>query len=177
MEHFGKVKAHRPASIPMQKIIPFAIFSTRRQEEISLILWTDFDEAHSRVLVRDMKHPGDKKGNDTWCDLPPEAVAIIKSMPKRAKEIFPFEAGAISAAFTRACKVLDIHDLRFHDLRHEGASWLFEKGGRDIPQVAKVTGHRTWQSLRLFVRLSPITWARKAVRVAVAPITKTMRSV
>jgi len=150
MEHFGRVKSRRPDTAPMQKIVAFALFSTRRQEEITRILWSDFDEAHSRILVRDMKHPGDKRGNDTWCDLPPEAVAIIKSMPKREREIFPFEPNSISAAFTRACKVLGIQDLRFHDLRHEGASWLFEKGGRDIPQVAKVTGHRAWQSLQRY---------------------------
>jgi hypothetical protein len=35
MEHFGTVKARRPDSVPMQRIIPFAIFSTRRQEEIT----------------------------------------------------------------------------------------------------------------------------------------------
>jgi len=34
MEHFGRVHNHRPSSIPMQKIVAFALFSTRRQEEI-----------------------------------------------------------------------------------------------------------------------------------------------
>lgn len=155
MEHFGRVKSRRPDTAPMQKIMAFAIFSTRRQEEITRILWTDFDEAHSRVLVRDMKHPGDKKGNDTWCDLPPEAVAIIKSMPKKAKEIFPYSTDAISAAFTRACKVLEIHDLHFHDLRHDGISRLFEIKwhGGSIPHVAAVSGHRSWQSLQRYTHL------------------------
>src|SRR6516162_8695767 len=27
MEHFGRVRDHRPSSIPMQKIVPFALFS------------------------------------------------------------------------------------------------------------------------------------------------------
>lgn len=102
------------------------LFSTRRQEEITRIRWTDLGEG--RVLVRDMKHPGDKMGNDTWCGLPPEAEAIARAMPKVAPEIFPFSSDAISAAFTRACKTLEIEDLRFHDLRHEGASHLFEMG-------------------------------------------------
>lgn len=39
----------------MQKIVAFAIFSTRRQEEITRITWADLDEKHSAVIVRDMK--------------------------------------------------------------------------------------------------------------------------
>jgi hypothetical protein len=36
----------------MQKIVAFALFSTRRQEEITLLRWEDLEE--DRVLVRDM---------------------------------------------------------------------------------------------------------------------------
>jgi integrase len=150
MEYFGAIKARRPASIPMQKIIVFAIFSTRRQEEIVRISWSDYEK--DRVMIRDMKHPGDKAGNDTWCDLPPEAAAVIDSMPRRAKEIFPFTTDAISAAFTRACQFLEIEDLHFHDLRHDGVSRLFEMG-RTIPQAASVSGHRSWSSLKRYTHL------------------------
>jgi integrase len=150
MDHFGTVKARRPDSIPMQRIIPFAIFSTRRQEEITRIRWDDFES--NRVLVRDMKHPGDKAGNDIWCDVPPEAAAYIGAMPKTDEQIFPFTTDAISAAFTRACQVLGIEDLHFHDLRHEGVSRLFEMGWT-IPQVANVSGHRSWSSLKRYSHL------------------------
>jgi hypothetical protein len=33
--------------LPMTKIVPFAIFSTRRQEEIVTLKWADLDEDHS----------------------------------------------------------------------------------------------------------------------------------
>lgn len=147
MVHFGTVKARRPATIPMQKIIVFALFSTRRQEEITRIIWPDYDK--TRVMVRDMKHPGDKAGNDTWCELPPEAAAIIETMPKIERRIFPFNAASVSDAFTRACAFLEIEDLHFHDLRHEGISRLFEMG-RTIPQAASVSGHKSWQSLKRY---------------------------
>jgi GAF domain-containing protein/integrase len=150
MKHFGRVRDHRPSSIPMQKIVAFALFSTRRQEEITLLRWDDLDK--DRILVRDMKHPGDKKGNNVYCDLPPEALAIIKSMPRDAERIFPYSTDAISAAFTRACRLLGIEDLRFHDLRHEGISRLFEMG-RTIPQVAVVSGHRSWTSLKRYTHI------------------------
>jgi integrase len=150
MEHFGRVRDNRPSSIPMQKIVAFALFSTRRQEEITLLRWDDLDD--DRILVRDMKHPGDKKGNNVYCELPPEALVIVKSMPRAKQEIYPYSTDAISAAFTRACKILGIEDLRFHDLRHEGISYLFETG-RTIPQVAAVSGHRSWTSLKRYTHI------------------------
>ena len=165
MEHFGRVRDHRPASIPMQKIVAFALFSTRRQEEITLLRW---DDLHGdRILVRDMKHPGDKRGNNVYCEVPPEALAVINSMPRDDERIFPYSTDAISAAFTRACRILGIEDLRFHDLRHEGISRLFEIG-RTIPQVAAVSGHRSWSSLKRYTHIRQSrdkydSWKWKAV--------------
>ena len=152
MTHFGQRLKRRPSSVPMQKIMAFAIFSTRRLEEITRIHWTDLDVGGSRVLVRDMKNPGEKIGNDVWCDLQPEALQITVSMPKTSKEVFPCSADAIGAGFTRACKFLGIEDLHFHDLRHDGVSRLFEMG-LSIPQVASVSGHRAWSSLKRYTHL------------------------
>jgi hypothetical protein len=59
------------------------------------------------------------------------------------KIYIPLSTDAISAAFTWACKMLDIEDLHFHDLRHDGVSRLFEMG-KTIPQAASVSGHRSW---------------------------------
>ena len=150
MEHFGRIREHRPSSIPMQTIVAFAIFSTRRQEEITLLRWNDLDG--DRILVRDMKHPGDKIGNNVYCELSTEAIAIIESMPRSGERIFPYSTDAISAGFTRACRFLGIEDLRFHDLRHEGISRLFEIG-KTIPQAAVVSGHRSWTSLKRYTHI------------------------
>lgn len=152
MEYFGERLKRRPSSIPMQKVIGFAIFSTRRLEEITRISWNDLDVDGSRVLVRDMRNPGEKIGNDVWCDLPPEALQIILSMANRHEEIFPFCGDTIGANFSRACQFLDIIDLHLHDLRHDGVSRLFEIG-RNIPQVAAVSGHRSWTSLKRYTHL------------------------
>jgi hypothetical protein len=43
---------------------------TLRTSKISRILWTDFECEDGRQLVRDMKNPGDKIGNDVICDAP-----------------------------------------------------------------------------------------------------------
>jgi integrase len=153
MRHFGKVKARSPSSVPMQRIVVFALFSTRRQEEITTIRWADYEG--NRVLVRSMKDPGRRSGNDVWCELVPEATAIIEMMPRRSDQIFPYEPDTVCEAFRRACKTLDIVDLRFHDLRHEGISRLFEMGWT-IPQVATVSGHRSWQSLQRYTHLRQV---------------------
>ncbi|GAB3472005.1 hypothetical protein GCM10027398_23580 [Azotobacter salinestris] len=152
LEHFFEMQQRRPSSINMPKVLAFALFSTRRQEEITRIRWDGLDERRQAVLVRDMKNPGQKIGNDVRCHLPDEAWAILQSMPRSCPEIFPYNGDSISASWTRACKFLQVEDLHFHDLRHEGVSRLFEMDW-DIPRVASVSGHRNWNSLRRYTHL------------------------
>lgn len=156
LTHFAERQERVPHSAPMVPIILFALFSTRRLEEITRIEWADLEapqDGHlARVLVRDMKNPGAKKGNNVWCDLPPEALAVVEQQrgaQASQSRIFPYTVDAIGAAFTRTGKVLAIDDLHFHDLRHEGVSRLFEMGW-NVPQVAAVSGHRSWSSLQRY---------------------------
>lgn len=172
MSHY-QAREQEVEMLPMTKIVPFAIFSTRRQEEIVTITWSDLEEAHSRVLVRDMKNPSEKAGNHVWVDLPPEAMTIIRSMPRVDDRIFPYTTDAVSASFTRACQFLGIEDLHFHDLRHDGISRLFELGN-NIPHVATVSGHRSWQSLKRYTHIRQSGDKYKGwkwLKVASAPLT------
>lgn len=152
LTYFVDMRARRKQEIDMVRVTAFALFSTRRQEEITRIRWDAMDEARQSVLITDMKNPGQKYGNDVWCHVPDEAWKILKSMPKVADEVFPYNARSISASFTRACHFLEIEDLHFHDLRHDGVSRLFEMGW-DIPKVASVSGHRDWNSMRRYTHL------------------------
>ncbi|SEI60487.1 hypothetical protein SAMN03159298_01039 [Pseudomonas sp. NFACC07-1] len=87
LKHFVGILERRPSSINMLKVTGFALFSTRRQDEICRILWADVDEEGQRVLVRDMKKPGQKIGNNVWCYVPDEAWNILQRMPKERAEI------------------------------------------------------------------------------------------
>jgi integrase len=149
----------RRRSAPMHRIIAFAIFSTRREAEIGRLLWDDFDEATTEqaagIMVRKMKNPGDDGPVDRWCELPQQALEIIHAMPRAEARIFPYSPDAISAAFTRACEFLKIVDLHFHDLRHEGVSWLIETG-RTKEQAAHVSGHKSWSSLQRYSNVRKI---------------------
>ncbi len=171
--HFFEMQERRPSSINMPKVLAFALFSTRRQEEITRIRWDDLDERRQAVLVRDMKSPERKQGNHVWCHLPDEAWAILHSMPRLCDEIFPYSPDAISASWTRACQFLCIEDLHFHDLRHDGVSRLFEMDW-DIPRVASVSGHRNWNSLRRYTHLhgrgDPYSGWQWLERIIAAPV-------
>lgn len=135
------VVENKRQKIPLAKIIVFAIFSCRRLGEICRLRWGDLRIEKKQVLVRDMKHPKKKKGNDVWCDLTDEALAIILSMPREGELIFPFNATSVGTAWRRHRDRLGINDLRFHDLRHEGITRLFEMG-KPAAFVAKHSGHK-----------------------------------
>lgn len=158
MEHFGRTKWRQESTPPMQEIMVYAIFATRRQEEICRAVFEDLDEAHSEILVRDMKHPGEKIGNDVMTKLDPVALRLIqkrRTHPGQTGRIFPYNPRTVSATFTRACQILGIEDLHFHDLRHDGVSRLFEMGW-NIPQVSQVSGHRTWTSLKRYTHMRTV---------------------
>ncbi len=152
LEYFAEMRDRRKQEIDMVRVVTFALFSTRRQEEITRIRWSSIDEARQSVLITDMKNPGQKYGNDVWCHVPDEAWRVLQSMPRTEEEVFPYNSRSVSSAFTRACRFLEIEDLHFHDLRHDGVSRLFEMGW-DIPKVASVSGHRDWNSMRRYTHL------------------------
>jgi integrase len=148
------VARDRRAEIPMVAIMDFAIASARRQAEITRLEWTDNDDIGRTGLVRDAKHPRHKEGNHRRFKYTPEAWAIVERQPRKAEYIFPFDAQSVGAAFTRACGILGIQDLHFHDLRHEATSRLFERGYQ-IHEVAQFTLHDSWNELKRYANLKP----------------------
>ena len=53
-----------------------------------------------------------------------------------------------------------IENLRFHDLRHEATTRLFEKG-LNIMEVASITGHKDLRMLRRYTHLKAEDLAKK----------------
>jgi integrase len=151
-EHFAS--RDRRAQIPMQAMVDFAIASARREAEICRLEWRDNDTTARTGLVRDAKHPTSKEGNHRRFKYTPEAWAIVERQPRTSEYIFPYEPKSVGAAFTRACHLLGIQDLRFHDLRHEATSRLFERGYQ-IHEVAQFTLHDSWNELKRYTNLKP----------------------
>jgi integrase len=158
-EHFD---SNPRLTIPMSRIVRFAIASAMRQDEICRVVWPDFDPRRKLPTIKDRKDPRDKRGNHQTIPLLAvsgyDAVALIEeerhSGAGNADRIFPYNGRSVGTAFRRACQDLKILDLHFHDLRHEGTSRLFE-AGFSIEQVAMVTGHKDWKMLRRYTHLRP----------------------
>lgn len=144
------------AEIPMHDLVRFALLTARRQEEITRLRWADLSQAKGVALLRDVKHPTKKQGNDKTFRMLAAAWAIIQAQPRIEDEprVFPYNSKSVGAAFTNAMPLLGIKDLRYHDLRHEATSRLFEKG-YSIQEVAQFTLHESWATLKRYTHLKP----------------------
>lgn len=152
-----------PKRLPMHLIMWFAIYSCRRLDEIARLRWSDFDEINRLWLVRDLKNPRGSKGNDKAFMVSDEAMAVIDLMrsPEIARQmnvqngdllLGGYKGRSVGSLWQRACRELKIDDLRFHDLRHEGATRLAEKG-LSIPVMQQFTLHGDWESMRRYTNL------------------------
>ncbi len=143
---------NRNHSAPMIDIVNFAIHSARRLSEIFRIRWSDLDIESRTCVVRDLKHPRKKMGNNVTFKLTKAALDIVLKQPKVSEFIFPHNERTVSAFFTRACHFCGIEDLRFHDLRHEATSRLFESGYA-VHEVSMFTLHKDWKTLKRYTQL------------------------
>ena len=141
--------------IPMSRLVQVALASAMRQSEICRIRIEDLDFGRKTVLIRQRKDPKRKVSNDQVVPLVGDALAIIQEQigQRHIGRIFPYNPSSVSTAFTRACQSLGIKDLTFHDMRHAATVRLFRMG-LDIPRVAMITGHKSWENLRRYTNLT-----------------------
>ena len=146
---------HKGTMIPYADIFEFSILSCMRIGEVCRILWEDLDIEGEWVMVRDRKDPRKKEGNHMRVPLLGGAMDIILKQSKTDPRIFPYNSRSVTTGFRNTRKKLGIEDLRYHDLRREGASRLLEQG-YSIERVAQVTGHRDLNTLwRIYTDLNP----------------------
>jgi len=165
------------AQLPMWDLILFAMSTCMRRGEITKIVWEDFDPIDRTIWIRDRKDPSGAhrrndlvpllKGTFDWRGAPVDPIAIMSNLAfrtgkPRTGRVFPYFAKHVTTRFTKACKDLNIPDLHFHDLRHEGVSRLFEDG-RPMEQVSVVSGHRSWKDLKRYTNLKPKNLHRDTV--------------
>jgi integrase len=150
--HFARQDKDFRSKIPMRHIMWFAVYSSRRESEITRLQWVDQEEDRRIGLLRDAKHPDGSEGNHRKFRYTNEAWQIMEMQPLGSEFIFPYNPRSIGDRFTDACKVLGIDDLHFHDLRHEATTRLFELG-LSIPEVATYTLHESWSVLKRYTSL------------------------
>lgn len=155
-EELGQIVLHFKQQsqrvIPMDDYVRLAVYLPRRREELLTMQWADY--TGDIVRLRDTKHPTITR--DEIVPVPEKARAIIDRQPRFPGEgrILPYKPESVSAAFQRAVRAVGLADIRLHDLRHEGISRLFE-AGLEIPEVALISGHVSWNALRRYTHLTP----------------------
>ena len=152
----------------------FAVETASRRGEQLKLQRKDIDVKNATAILR-----GTKNGEDRVIPLSRKAIEIIDQLPCSIdRRVFPVTEVQLRQAFTAAklrarkkyeaeCadqKILVqpgyLTELRFHDLRHEATSRLFEKG-LNIMEVASITGHKTLEMLKRYTHLRASELARK----------------
>lgn len=138
--------------IPMLDLIAFARISSRRRGEICRLRWGDIDWERKddagnptpMYMIRDVKHPTRKKGNNKSFPLFQALADIIKRQPRNSdspeERVFPFDPDSVTAAFCRAKNELGIKNLRWHDMRREAITYWLAKL-KDPHLVRFISGH------------------------------------
>ena len=108
---------------------------------------------HTRIAHLTMT----KNGTARDVPLSTNAMKVIKQMlagrdKKDNKPIFGLGGMRMSHYFSQLSDKCNIKDLRFHDLRHEATSRLFERGLNPM-QVAAITGHKSLSMLKRYTHL------------------------
>ena len=133
-------------SDPVKDVVCLALDTAMRRSEIVNLAQDDLRLAEKSCIVGDPKN-----GQTRVVPLTRRAISILKRKHGNTC-LFDLRPDSVTQAFRRACKRLDIGDLRFHDLRHEAISRLFEKG-LSVPQVAAISGHQDYRMLARYVHL------------------------
>ena len=169
-EEFSQILAHSNTKLPLVDWTFFSLSTSMRVGEVSELLWSDLSSDGKSIIIRQRKHP--KKKRDDKVPLLPIAQQIIarqtkeqsdrkvligkdknKKWVKASELIFPQNPKSITTAFRRARQASGVEDLRYHDIRHEAISRLFELGF-DSMIVAVFSGHRDINMLRRYTHMN-----------------------
>ena len=105
--------------------------------------------------------PRTKNGLSRNIPLSSHAIDTLDDLPRNLSGlVFPISRVALRGLWLRACRREGIEDLRFHDLRHETTSRLFEKG-LNVMEVAAITGHKDLRMLQRYTYLRAEDLAEK----------------
>jgi integrase len=121
----------------IEPIIRVALASGMRRGEILAIKKTDIDFRGRALLLTETKN-----GFSRRIPLTKNALEILKTRFDFSEaRLFPITPNAFRLAWEHVRARAGLHDLHFHDLRHEAISRFFEIG-LTTPEVSSISGHR-----------------------------------
>lgn len=145
-------------STELRTIVTLAVETGMRRSELASLTWKETDLKKQTVYL-----PKTKTDVPRTVPLSRAAVNALQVLGiKHEGRIFNLQAESMSQAFERACEPhrANISGVRFHDLRHEATSRLFEKG-LNVMEVAAITGHKTLDMLKRYTHLRAEDLAKK----------------
>lgn len=144
----------RPTLI--NQVAAFAVETAMRRGELAAAR-----REHVDRKTRTIRIPETKTDKARTIPLSSLAMRILDELPAQIDgTLFGMRPGSMSQAFRRMVGRLGIDDLTLHDLRHEATSRFFEKG-LPIQEVAAITGHEDWRSLKRYTHPDPEQVGRK----------------
>lgn len=141
-------------------LIEFALETALRRGELLRISRRDINGKQLHV-------PANHSKTKTHRVIPlsPRALEIIVELPRYLdNRLFNFQDDYVTHLFKKICKKQGIFDLRFHDLRHEAISRLLE-GGLEVHEVAAISGHTNWKTLKRYTHVVPDNIQKKLRRL------------
>lgn len=136
----------------LRPAIVIALETCMRQSELAGLTWDrvklDVDYPYADLL---------KTKNDRARRVPlsRRAVAALRLLkPQKTGKVLPVETGrGIAHAFRDTANEEEFPDLRWHDLRHEGTSRLFEHTDLRDNEIMAITGHLRPEMLTRYTHL------------------------
>ncbi len=134
----------------LEPAVRLALSTAMRMGELLSLRWSDVDWLNRTAFLRETKN-----GDVRRVPLSREAIVALLAVPIRGDDerVLPTSRMALQQAYRHAAARAGVVGLRFHDLRHEATSRLFERSTlRDI-EIAAITGHRTHAMLQRYANL------------------------
>lgn len=141
-----------------------AIETSLRQGSLFGLQWEWIDLERQLVRIPNSARGAENKGVPAVLPLSKRAQAVLRSLQPRDEQgqlikhlsgqVLKTTPNAVRCIWKRVLPLLGISGLRWHDLRHEAASRLFEKGLHPF-EVAAITGHKSMQMLKRYTHLKP----------------------
>lgn len=147
-----------------KRLIQLALETAMRAQELLFIRWKN---VHLEQRFIDIPADIVKTRTSRQVPLSKKALAILKAQQKTKKSgeerVFWQWSGTshLSHGFKRITKNAACIDLRFHDLRHEATTRLFERTSLTMMEIATITGHSDLKTLQRYTHHRPQIMADK----------------
>jgi integrase len=143
-----------------RELSPFVILAIEtgmRRSELVRLQWCNID-----IKTRVAHLPDTTNGEPRDVPLSTRAVTTLRELALRtgSPSVFGSSRNALRLSWEHARKRAGLTDLRFHDLRHEAVSRLFEKVFNVI-EVGTISGHTELRMLRRHTHLRAASLAEK----------------